>query len=310
MDASEHDKQQRTGVAQAVGAYCIWGFMPVFFKLFEGVPAMEVVSHRVIWCVPLLLAILFLRGQLRNLRAALLDIKALRLLLLSAILIAANWLIYIFAVTHDHVVAASLGYFLNPLLNVLLGYLFLSERLGRVQLAAVAMAALGVAILATGALDTLWISIGLAVSFGFYGLVRKIAPVESLPGLTVETLLLAPFALGYAVWIAQTGPGTGWGSNAGMTGLLILSAGITAMPLLLFGSAARKIGYGTIGFIQYIGPSIQFLFAVLIYKESLNLSQIACFALIWSALALFSWDAWQRYRSGEAVKKAAARSLT
>lgn len=296
MENKSEASLQKLGVAQAIAAYSIWGFMPVFFKLFEGVGELEVVSHRVIWCVPLLLGILFLRKQMDDLARTLRNPKAIRLLLFSALLIAANWLIYIYAVTNDHVIAASLGYFLNPLLNVLLGYLFLSERLGRLQIMAVAMAATGVAILALGALDTLWISISLAFSFAFYGLVRKTAPVESLPGLTVETLLLAPFAAVYAIWIFETAPDPGWGSNAWITALMIFSAAFTAVPLLLFGSAARKIGYGTIGFIQYIGPTIQFLFGVLVYKEGLNPSQLACFILIWCALALFSWDAWQKYR--------------
>lgn len=293
--------EQRLGAGQAILAYGIWGLFPVFFKLFENVPILEVASHRVVWCVPLLLLILLARGQIASLLAALNNGRAMLLLLLSSALIAANWLIYIYAVTSENVVAASLGYFLNPLLNVLLGYIFLSERLSKMQLAAVILAGIGVAILASGAIGTLWISITLALSFGFYGLVRKIAPVESLPGLTIETAILLPLALGYAIWIAYNGPGTGWGSSAGMSGLLMLGALVTAVPLLLFGSAARKIGYGTIGFIQYIGPTIQFLLGMLIYKEPLNQSQIACFALIWCALILFSRDAWLRYKQSAAV---------
>lgn len=296
-----NESDQRLGAGQAILAYSIWGFMPVFFKLFENVPILEVASHRVVWCVPLLLAILLLRRQMASLLAVLSNARAVALLLLSAGLIAVNWLIYIYAVTSDHVIAASLGYFLNPLLNVLLGYVFLSERLSKIQLAAVILAGIGVIILASGALNTLWISISLALSFGFYGLVRKIAPAESLPGLTIETAILMPLAAGYAIWIFYNGPGTGWGSNITMNGLLMFGAVMTAVPLLLFGSATRKIGYGTIGFIQYIGPTIQFLLAMLIYNEPLNLSQIACFALIWCALILFSRDAWQRYRRSEAA---------
>ena len=158
------------------------------------------------------------------------------MLAISALLISVNWLVYIYAVTSGHIIAASLGYFLNPLLNVLLGYLFLSERLGKPQIIAVILAGLGVAILAFEALDTLWISITLALSFGLYGLVRKTAPVESLPGLSVETMLLAPFAIAYAVWIYGAGPDTGWGSSTNMTALLMLGALVTAVPLLLFGS--------------------------------------------------------------------------
>ncbi len=298
--------QQRIGVIHAVAAYVLWGFMPVFFKLLEGVPPTEVVAHRIIWCVPLLIGILLLRGQLASLRAALTNPKALAMLAISALLISVNWLVYIYAVTSGHIVAASLGYFLNPLLNVLLGYLFLSERLGKPQIIAVILAGLGVAILAFEALDTLWISITLALSFGLYGLVRKTAPVESLPGLSVETMLLAPFAIAYAVWIYGTGPGTGWGSGTNMTALLMLGALVTAVPLLLFGSATRKIGYGTIGFIQYIGPTIQFLFGVLVYGETLSAAKIICFVLIWIALAIFSWDMIRQHRNESGNERAAA----
>jgi len=234
------------------------------------------------------------------------------MLTISALLISVNWLVYIYAVTSGHIVAASLGYFLNPLLNVLLGYLFLSERLGKLQIIAVILAGLGVAILAVEALDTLWISITLALSFGLYGLVRKTAPVESLPGLSVETMLLAPLAIAYAIWIYQTGPGTGWGSDGTMMALLMLGALVTAVPLLLFGSATRKIGYGTIGFIQYIGPTIQFLFGVLVYGETLSAAIIICFVLIWIALAIFSWDMLRQHQKegggrGLANKKGMAR---
>nr|MBP7952212.1 EamA family transporter RarD [Sphingorhabdus sp.] len=187
---------QRIGVLQAVSAYCIWGFIPLFFKLFDGVSAWEVVAHRVIWCAPLLIAILLFRGQIGNMIAAFRNQKAIRMLLISSVLIAVNWLVYVYAVNSDHVVAASLGYFMNPLINVLLGYLFLSERLTRLQLAAVMLAVVAVVILAMGALDTLWMSISVALSFSLYGLVRKVAPVESFPGLAVETILLMPFAAG------------------------------------------------------------------------------------------------------------------
>jgi chloramphenicol-sensitive protein RarD len=296
-------QNQRTGVIQAVLAYSIWGFMPVFFKLFGDVPPLEIVSHRVIWCAPLLIAILVLRREIANLANALRNPKTLRLLLLSSVLIAVNWGVYIFAVASDHVIAASLGYFLNPLFNILLGYLLFSERLSRIQLCAVAIATIGVVILATGALSTLWISVTLGLSFSLYGAVRKTAPVESLPGLSAETMILAPFAIGYAIWIANTGPGIGWGSSAGMNATLMCGAIITAVPLLLFGSAARKIGYSTIGFIQYIGPSIQFLFAIFVYHEPMNAQQIICFGLIWSALALFTWDAVSRFQSASKAAK-------
>jgi chloramphenicol-sensitive protein RarD len=298
MTASKSQPVARGALAQALGAYFIWGFLPIYFNLLKAVPPLEVVAHRIVWSVLLLLVMLYFRGRLAALWEALTTRAMLLPMIATALLIAANWLIYIWAVTNGHVAAASLGYFLNPLLNVLLGYLFLKERLTRVQWIAVALAGAGVAILATGALDALWIALSLALSFGVYGLIRKIAPVGPMVGLASETIILLPLALvALAVWTAE---GSGhFGTLGTQTDMLLLLAGVvTAVPLLLFASAARRMPYATIGLIQYIGPTIQFLLAIFLYREPLTMTHLVTFPLIWSGLILYSWDLWRRSRSG------------
>lgn len=260
-------------------------------------PALEIIAHRVMWAVPFLLVIMAARRQLREYWSALVHWATLRWMLVSATLISVNWLIYVWAVNGGQILAASLGYFLNPLLNILLGTVFLNEKLNRVQWTAVGVAAAGVAVLATGALDTLWISLSLAGTFGLYGLVRKLAPTGAVPGLGVETSLLLPVALVGAWWFAGD-PSPGWGSDGYTSFILAAGGAVTAVPLLLFATAARRMPYSVLGFIQYIGPSIQFLLGVFVYGETLSGARLVCFVLIWAALAIFSWDALRRMRMG------------
>ena len=217
-------------------------------------------------------------------------------MLVSAALMSGNWLLYVWAVNSGQILAASLGYFLNPLLNILLGTLFLSEKLNRTQWCAVGVAAMGVAVLAAGAIDTLWISLALAFSFAIYGLIRKMAPVGSVPGLAIETSLLLPFSLAAAYYFAEQPAHPGWGSDMRMSLLLAAGGVVTAVPLLLFATAARKLPYSVMGFIQYIGPTIQFLLGVFLYGEALSGPRLICFVLIWGALAMFSWDGIRRMR--------------
>lgn len=284
-------------MAQAVGAYFIWGFLPVYFNLLKAVPPLEVVAHRIAWSVLLLLAMLYFRRRIAALVEALTTRRLLVPMLASAALIGANWLIYIWAVTNGHVAAASLGYFLNPLLNVLLGFLFLKEKLTRWQWVAVALAGVGVAILATGTLEALWISLSLALTFGFYGLVRKVAPVGPMVGLASETIIMLPAALGLFLWWGMEGVGH-FGTLGRQVDVLLLAAGVvTAVPLLLFASAARRMKYATIGLIQYIGPTIQFMLAIFLYREPLATTHLVTFPLIWAGLVLYSWDAWRQSRS-------------
>lgn len=285
------------GLRYALGAYLIWGFVPLYFKLLSNLPPVEVLAQRIIWSLPICLVILMFRGQLKGYGAALRDWRTLRILLASGVLIAINWLVYIFAVFNDHVLAASLGYYLNPLLNVVLGMVFLGERLSRLQMLAVAIAAVGVAFLLAGALDTLWISLTLAVSFATYGLLRKIAPVGSLPGLAIETTVLMPMSLAAGAYYLWSGDGIGFGDDVGASLLLMGGGIVTAVPLLLFATAARRMSYSALGFVQYLAPSIVFLLGLFVFKEPLNLAQLACFLLIWTSIALFSYDMWRKMRA-------------
>ena len=285
----------RRGLGFGLGAYLIWGFLPLYFLLLAGVTAGEIVADRIVWSLVLLIGILAVAGRFGKLLAVLRDTRTLGLLAISAALISVNWLVYIWAVQHDHVLAASLGYFLNPLVNVLIGVVVLGERLTRTQMAAVALAAAGVIVLAVGAGAGLWISLTLAVSFAFYGLVRKVAPVESLEGLTIETGLLTPIALGYMAWLASN-DALVFGDAVGMTGLLVLAGAITAVPLLLFAGAARLLPYSTLGLLQYLAPTLQFLLAITVFGEVMTLSHIVCFALIWSGLALYVFGSVRRPR--------------
>ena len=286
------------GLPFALGAYVIWGFVPVYFKLLSHVPPVEVVAQRILWSIPLLMVIMYFRKQTGEFLAIFRHRVHLRNLLASAALIAVNWLIYIWAVSTDHILAASLGYYLNPLVNVLLGRIFLAERLRPMQLVAVAIAALGVAILIGDALDTLWVSVSLACSFALYGLIRKITPVGAVPGLAVETTLLAPLSLAALLWFGVNGTG-GFGNDAQTSGLLVLAGVVTAVPLLLFATAARRMSYASLGFVQYLAPSIVFLLGVFVYGEPLSTTKLVCFVLIWVSIAVFCIDALRTYRAAK-----------
>lgn len=292
---------RQRGLPYALGAYAIWGFVPLFFKLLETVPPVEVLAQRILWSLPLCFVIMAFRRQIGEYLSALKDWRVLRLLLVSSLLIALNWLVYIHAVFTDHVLAASLGYYLNPLVNVLLGMIFLGERLSRLQGAAVVIAATGVTILLAGALDTLWISLTLALSFSAYGLIRKVVAVGSLPGLAIETTLLLPLsaaAAGYYLWI---GDGRGFGADGETSWLLAAAGVVTAVPLLLFATAARRMSYAALGFVQYLAPSIVFLLGLFVFGEPLKPAQLFCFLLIWISIAVFSFDMWRKMRAERIV---------
>ena len=289
------------GLPYALAAYGIWGFVPLFFKLLISVPPVEVLAQRILWSLPLCFLIMAFRRQIGEYLAALRDWKLLRLLIASAVLIAVNWLVYIYSIFTDHVLAASLGYYLNPLVNVMLGMIFLGERLSRMQMLAVAIAGVGVAILLAGALDTLWISLTLAFSFGIYGLIRKIAPVGSLPGLSVETTVLLLPSLAVAGYYLAAGDGRGFGSAGSISLLLMAGGAVTAVPLLLFATAARRMSYAALGFVQYLAPTIQFLLSLFIFDEPLKPAQLACFLLIWVSIAVFSFDMWRKMRADRMI---------
>ncbi len=246
-------------------------------------------TQRVLWSLVLILGILAARDTLPAFRAALGNRRLVLPLAGSAVMIAINWLTYVWAVNDNHVLAASLGYFLNPLVNVLLGVLVLKERLRRAQLLAIAVAAAGVAILAASALTTLWISLTLAFSFAFYGLLRKLTPVAPMTGLGVETALLTPLAIAYLLWEAGHG-GIGFGQDVPTTALLILAGGVTTVPLVLFAMAAQRLPMSTLGLMQYIAPTLQFLCGILLLGERLSTGQMLSFGLIWIGLILFASD--------------------
>ena len=292
------------GLPYAIAAYGIWGFVPLFFKLIASVPPVEVLAQRIIWSLPLCFAIMLFRRQIGEYLAALKDWRTLRLLLASAVLIAVNWLVYIYSIFTDHVLAASLGYYLNPLVNVMLGMIFLGERLSRLQLVAVVIAGVGVAILLAGALDTLWISLTLAFSFGIYGLLRKVAPVGSLPGLSVETTVLLLPSLGVAAWYLWAGDGRGFGSDTSISLLLMAGGVVTAVPLLLFATAARRMSYAALGFVQFLAPTLQFLLSLFVFHEPLEPVQLACFVLIWISIAVFSFDMLRKMRAERMIEVA------
>lgn len=289
MNEPETEKSP-SGLPQAVGAYLIWGLLPLYLRLVSEVPPFEYVGWRILWTIPFCFLIVALRRQWSEVRYAFTHRKTLATLLMTASLIGANWFIYIWAVQQGHVLATSLGYYINPLLNVALGTLLLEETLTRRQWLAVVIAGAGVALLLGGALTTLWISLSLALTFGFYGLLRKHAAVGSLPGLTVESLLLGPVALAIVWWFAGQPQGTSFGKDAWLTSLIILGGVVTAIPMLLFAVAARRMDYSTIGFIQFLAPTIVFILGLTVFQERLEPIQLASFILIWIACALFVRD--------------------
>lgn len=287
------DADAGKGVAFGLGAYMMWGCFPLFFALFKGVPAYEVVIHRVLWsCVFLVLLVSVLRRWSPVLKA-LAEPRRLGRVLACAILIAINWGLYIYAVETRHVLQASLGYFLTPLVNVGLGVLILRERMAPLQLLAlgVAGAAIIMQLVMLGELP--WISLTLAATFGTYGLLRKQVPLDGLSGLLVETLLLFPLGLLALAGLSFSGT-SHFLENQTDTLLLVASGVITALPLLAFAGAARRLKLSTLGFLMYINPTMQFLIALIVFNEPLNTVQLATFALIWIGLALYSWSAWQQ----------------
>jgi chloramphenicol-sensitive protein RarD len=298
---TQDQSYRRAGLVFGLGAYLLWGVLPLYFKLLTMVPPIEIVANRIIWSLIFLAVLVTLWRRWGAIRAALSSVRILLILLLTATLIATNWLVYVWGVVNGHVLETSLGYYLNPLFNVLLGVVLLKERLSRAQVGAVLLAASGVVVLAWGASSGLWISLSLAFSFGLYGFIRKVAPVDALEGLSIETALLAPISLAYLLW-AHQGP-TGLAAfGATTTCLLVLGGAITAIPLLLFNAAAKRLPYSTLGFLQYIAPSLQFLLAVLAFGEAFTPIHAVCFGAIWTALAIFAVES---LRLGRRAKAAA-----
>jgi chloramphenicol-sensitive protein RarD len=277
----------RAGSLFAVAAFGFWGLSPVYFKLLPHVPPVEILAHRVLWSVFFGALFVTLTQAWPAVRAALADPPALRALALTAALVSSNWLIYIYAVVNDQVMATSLGYYINPLVNVLLGMMFLGERLGRGRALAVVLAAAGTASLAFELRGLPWISLSLAFTFGFYGLIRKRLGLPPLAALFVETLLLAPLALLVLAWFGLKGA-SAFGSDLRTTLLLVLAGPVTLLPLLWFAEAARRLPLITVGFFQYLAPTLTFLLATLVYGETFTAAWAITFVLIWSGLAVFT----------------------
>jgi chloramphenicol-sensitive protein RarD len=278
----------------------MWGVAPMYFKLLTSVPALEIVMHRIVWSVLVLCVLIFVRKKFSQVRAAIRDPKILKTLLISGLLLAVNWLLFIWAVNNNHLLDASLGYFINPLFNVLLARLFLQERLTRLQLLAVFVALMGVAILIFSYGKVPWIALTLAITFSIYGLLRKKVAVESMPGLLIESSMMLPFALLYWL-IADTSSGNMIANTVDLNVILLLAGVVTTAPLLCFTAAARRIRYTTLGFFQYIGPSIMFLLAVMLYLEPLDNARVITFVFVWSALLIYVYDSYRTYRKTKVI---------
>lgn len=280
--------RRTAGLLAGIAAYGSWGVIPIYFKAVSAAPPLELLAHRVVWALVLLVVLLKRQGRLAEFHAALRPGRTLAMLAASTVLIAVNWLVYIWAVVGDRVLEGSLGYFINPLVNVVLGVLVLKEKLERPVMVAVAVAALGVAWLTLSVGHPPWVSLTLAASFGSYGLLRKLAPVGAVVGLAVETLLLLPLALGYLAWAHGRGSLTFLAGDLGLDTLLVLAGPATAIPLLLFTAAARRLPLSTLGFIQYLSPTLQFLLAVFLWGEPLGRERAVAFGCIWAGLLIFT----------------------
>lgn len=291
MPPKDHAK---LGLLYAIAAYGLWGIFPLYFKAVSNVAPVELLSHRALWSFVILAIIVALYGQWGQLLVRLRDHRLLAMLVVSSLLIGANWLLFLWSVIHAYVLQASLGYFINPLVSVLLGVVFFHERLRRNQFLAILLAACGVLAYTIYVGEFPWIAIVLALTFGLYGMLRKLAPVDGLLALTVETAVMAPFAAFWLGWLAWHGTLTG--SGGWQLSLLLLAGPVTTIPLLFFGAAARRLPLSTMGVLQYLSPTLQFSVAVLVFHEKFESVQLACFGLIWTAIAIYTWDSFRAHR--------------
>jgi chloramphenicol-sensitive protein RarD len=290
------DRQRtREGLISALISYSLWGCLPVYFKLVDTVPAAEVLVHRIIWAVPFGFLIVLARRQWPEVAKAFRTPRTLAPLALAAAVLAVNWLVYVTAVQNEMIFQGSLGYYINPLMYVLVGVVFFGERLRRLQTAAVLLAAAGVAVLTISGGEFPLIALTLATSFTIYGTIRSRVAIGGMPGLFVETVVLLPAALVYLAWLATRDAAVFTSGDIGMSSMLMLAGPLTVLPLLLFALAARRLRLSTIGVMQFIAPTLQFLVG-LAYGEVLTGPHIVCFSLIWVAVFLFSGDAWRQAR--------------
>ena len=289
-DRAGPDKAGLIGGLCALGAFGSWGFLPVYFKYMQDIPPVEILAHRIVWSVFLVGIALKVIGRFGEVAAILANKKLVGWLCVSSVLLSCNWMLYIWAVTNGHMLQGSLGYYINPLVNVVLGVLLLSERLTRLQWVSVGLSVIAVSVLAIGLGEFPWIALSLALLFGFYGYVRKTKPVGAISGLFVETLVVFVPALIYLLYLGWNGQGAMGHMSLGYDFLLVFAGVVTAVPLILFAAAARRLRYATVGFFQYLAPTLQFLLAVLVYGEAFTDIHKITFVLIWTALAIYSAD--------------------
>lgn len=304
-DAAER-QLQRDGVLTALIAYVLWGVFPVYFKLVQAVPPTEVLAHRIVWAVPFGALILHVRRQWPEVRHAFASPSTVFWLTLAALAISANWFIYIWAVQQEEVLQASLGYYINPLMYVIVGVVFLKERLRRPQVISVLLAAIGVAYLTIRGGQFPFVAVSLALLFTLYGVIRKQVAIGAMPGLFIETLLLFPFAMAWLGWLMLSQQAAFAGTTVSLSLLLTLAGPLTVVPLLMFAIAARRLTLTVIGFMQFIAPTLQFIVG-LFYGEVLTTAHLVCFGCIWMAVAIFSFDAYyQQKRKPPRIESAGA----
>ena len=284
-------QRSRQGVIYGILSYGLWGLIPLYFKLVSNVSPEEVLAQRVVWSFALLAVLVTLLGRWKDLRAALASRQTLVMLSASTLLLGVNWFVYIYAVSTNQVVEASLGYFLNPLVNVVIGVTILKEHLRGWQLASITLAGVGVAIMGAPL-----IAVSLALSFAFYGLLRKQVAVDGLLGLLIETMLLLPIAAAYIGYLQNAGLAAFRLDDSATCLKLAASGVVTAVPLLLFAAAARRLRFSTLGFLQYLAPTVQFLLAVLLFHEPLTTTKLAALGCIWTAVAIYSYDTLRAYQ--------------
>ena len=281
----------RLGLIAGIMAYTFWGAFPIYFKVTEAVGPLEILAHRIVWSLPFALIIIVLRRQWAELKRALMIPRLVGLLALAALALSVNWGVYIWAVQNEQIFQGSLGYFINPLMYVIIGVVFFAEKLSKLQSVSVLFALIGVTILTVYGGVFPYISLILASSFAIYGVIRKQAVVGAIPGLVIETAVLFLPAMGFLIWLSTQGDLT-FGASPGITGLLLLAGPVTVLPLWAFAIAARKLKLSTLGMLQYIGPTGQFMLA-LYYGESFTAAHAWCFGFIWLGILIYSFDAYK-----------------
>ena len=302
-------QQSLVGVLNAVSAFLIWGLCPIYYKFLPAVPTFEILMHRMVWSFLFLLPLVLFQGRWNEFKQALKNGRNLMILLATTLIVSGNWFVFIWAINHNQILQTSLGYYINPLINILFGVVFLKERLRFAQIVAVFLAGMGVLFLTAHHGKLPWIALTLAITFGLYGLIRKVAPVSALIGLTVETFFMSIPALFYLVHLYTCGAGAFLRISIQINLILICAALVTALPLLLFTTGARMLHFSTVGVLQYIAPSATFLLAVFVYKEPFTMVQVWAFGLIWTALCIYSTESVIFYRRNSAAYAVAGENF-